>query len=716
VSDHHMSDIQPLILVADDDAVSRLIFVEVLEAEGFRTIEAENGLEAIAQALANKPDLIILDVIMPGMDGLQACTELRAKPGFHEIPILVLTGLDDDESLDRAFHAGATDFATKPVVAAMLAHRVRYMLRTKKAMDDLRHSRARLSNAQRIARLGNWEYDPASGALNISGDARRMMGLPDRDLMLDSFLERIPGDDAEKLRSAIRESIETGTPFGLDHRAIPADGTEIFVHTQAAPILADGRVVMLAGTGQDITERVEAEQKVRTLAFYDTLTGLPNRILFTDMLRNSLGRASRRGDHVAVMFLDLDGFKSINDTLGHSAGDRVLEKVSARLHQVTRDYDPVGRSGEGPDLTIGRLGGDEFLFAIADLPDPAEAASVATRILESLHRPLLTQDGSIRVTGSMGVSVFPQDGTDVDELLKNADAALYHAKDSGRNTFEFYSPQLTARTLERVRLEEMLRTAVERGEFVLHYQPQIDAASGRITGAEALIRWNHPQKGVVGPGLFMDALEQTGLIRPLGPWIVKTAVSQLREWRDAGLGDLRMAINLSGEQLREPEIADALDRVVLDCGIAPDHVEFEITESVLIANASSGIGAVDALKAHGYRIAMDDFGTGYSSLSYLTLFPVDCIKIDRSFTRELLQNPTQAAIVETIIDLSRRLRLELVAEGVELPEQRDRLLASGCHLMQGYFFGRPMPAKDFHALASRSAAQGRDILPLALPA
>jgi diguanylate cyclase (GGDEF)-like protein len=400
------------------------------------------------------------------------------------------------------------------------------------------------------------------------------------------------------------------------------------------------------------------------------------------------------------MFLDLDNFKRINDTMGHRAGDRLLEEVAVRLRQATREYDPVGRGGgDTSALTIGRLGGDEFLLAITDLEHPDDAATVATRVLGMLKAPIQTQDGEVRVSASIGVSVFPQDGSDVDELLKNADTALYHAKDRGRNTFEFYSPELSAATRARMVLEGELRHAVEHQEFVLHYQPQIDADGDRVVAVEALLRWAHPQRGMVSPGTFMDALEQTRLIRTLGPWIAKTAAAQLRAWHDAGLSDLRMAINLSGEQLWQADVADRLDEAVAEAGVAPSFIEFEVTESVFIEAASQGVETIGALKARGYGIAMDDFGTGYSSLGYLARFPVDCVKIDQSFTRDMLTNPTQAAVVDTIIDLARRLNIELVAEGIERPEQCDRLRNRGCPRMQGYLFGKPMPAAEFFSWA-----------------
>ncbi len=705
----HVDRAPPLVLVADDDPTTRLVIVELLSGDGLRVAEAGDGREAVTRALELLPDLLLLDVLMPGLDGFEVCAALRGTPGFRDLPIMVLTGLEDTEALDRAFDAGATDFASKPVNPTLLGNRVRYLLRAARAFRDLRTSETRLENAQRIARLGNWDYSLATGHMGLSAEAARLLGAATPTITLNEFLVRVPGEDAGRLTNALESALRTASSFGLDHRVTTSEGATRFLRTQGAALLDDkGSIAGVTGTLQDITERVEAEARVRTLAFYDTLTGLPNRTLFTDLLRKALTRAARVQKHVAVMFLDLDGFKEINDTLGHRAGDRVLEQVANRLRQVTRDYDPAMRSGESDAFTVGRLGGDEFLLAITDLAKPDDAASVALRILEVMGRPVSTQDGEIRVSTSIGVSVFPQDGADVDELLKNADTALYHAKDQGRNTFEFYSPQLSAATLERRMLESMLVDAVGRAEFRLYYQPQVDAATNRILGAEALLRWQHPTRGLVGPALFINALEQTRLIRELGPWIVRTAATQLKEWHDAGLSDLRMAINLSGSQLGDPGIVDMLDAAVAASGAPRSHIEFEITETVLIHAASEGVNAVNALKARGYRVAMDDFGTGYSSLSYLTRFPVDCLKLDRSFAADFLTNDTHAAVVETMIGLAQRLGIELVIEGVESATQRDRLLACGARRMQGYLFGRPVPEPEFRMLvAGPGGAPGR---------
>jgi len=454
-----------------------------------------------------------------------------------------------------------------------------------------------------------------------------------------------------------------------------------------------------------VTDRAEAEARIRSLAYYDSLTGLPNRVMFGDLLRAALARATRRKHCVAAMFLDLDNFKRINDTMGHSAGDLLLAEVARRLKHVVREHDPLGR---GIDLeskvTVARLGGDEFLLALTDLERPHDASRVAGRILEAMKAPCRIASAELYVSASIGISVFPQDGTNADELLKNADTALYHAKEIGRNTYSFYEESMNRTALERLLMEGQLRRALEQNEFVLHYQPQVDVKNGRIIGVEALIRWRHQDLGLLAPGHFMPVLEQTGLIYPVGEWVLREATQQLRDWRAAGFPASRITVNLSALQFRQPKLLDALRQAVGDAELEPSDVELEITETALLDGGPDGVRMLQTLRQHGFRIALDDFGTGYSSLGYLRRFPVDRLKIDRTFIRDAEINPDDAAIVVTILELARALGIEAVAEGVESAEQCEFLLRHGCTEMQGHMFGRPMPADD---LAERLAADAR---------
>jgi diguanylate cyclase (GGDEF)-like protein/PAS domain S-box-containing protein len=697
----------PLLLVADDDALSRRVVVDGLIADGFRVVEAVDGTEALELFGAQQPDLLVLDVVMPGLDGFAVCAEVRRTPAGATIPIMMLTSLEDTGALSQAFEAGATDFATKPINAALLAHRVRYMLRATETLDALRRSEARLEAAQAIARVGHWEWDSTSDELLCSTEARRVLELPqDGDrISMDAFRERLHPLDRTRVLEAFGSARQEGEIVRLDHRIVLSDGVVHTVHLEATLLSArNGSGIRLMGTVQDVTDRAEAEARIRSLAYYDSLTGLPNRVMFGDLLRAALARGTRKKHHVAAMFLDLDNFKRINDTMGHSAGDKLLAEVAQRLRRAVREHDPLGRGiDDEAKVAVARLGGDEFLLALTDLDRPDDAGRVAKRILESMKAPCQIGTAELYISASIGISVFPQDGIDVDDLLKNADTALYHAKELGRNTYSFYDETMNRMALERLLMEGQLRRAIEEDQFVLHYQPLVDVATDRIIGTEALLRWQHPDHGLLAPAHFIDVLEQTGLMHTVGDWVVRTACSQLQAWREAGLPDTRVTVNLSALQFRQPKLLQTLLDAAEAASIDPPALELEITERVLLDGGPDGIKMLEALRSHGFRIALDDFGTGYSSLSYLRRFPVDRLKIDRSFIRDATLSDDDAAIVVTILDLARALGIDPIAEGVELEEQREFLRARGCVQMQGNLFGRPVPPDE---LGERLASGG----------
>jgi diguanylate cyclase (GGDEF)-like protein/PAS domain S-box-containing protein len=691
---------RPLILVADDDPSTRLLVREALEYSGFAVTEAKNGTEAIAAFAGESPEMVLLDVRMPEVDGFQACAALRRMPGGDTVPILILTGLDDIDSIKQAYEAGATDFASKPINLFILTHRVRYMLRAKRAFDELRQSEARLASAQRIARLGNWERHLKTGAIHWSEQIYRLFGVTPGSFTptLESFLERLHAEDRELVGRATEEAVRGDRPYNLDLRILLPDGSVRFVHEQAEVMTdASGEAVTLAGTTQDISERKQAEEQIRFLAYYDGLSKLPNRMLFMEKLSLALETARRQSHTHAILFLDLDRFKRINDTLGHSVGDRLLQGVAERLRKCLRSSDTLARGGEPQSAadTVARLGGDEFIVSISDLNRGEDAAKVARRILDSLSEPFRLDEHEVVITASIGISVFPADGTDVETLLKNADTAMYHAKDSGRNAFQFYSGSMNAAAFQRLALENSLRKAIEREELMLYYQPQIDIDTGRIVGAEALIRWRHPDLGLVSPGDFIPLAEETGLILPIGRWVLLSACSQGKSWQEAGYGPLQIAVNLSGRQFRQQHIVQTVEEAIRETGFDPRRLEIEITESILMRSAEETVQTLRELKAMGLRVSVDDFGTGYSSLNYLTRFPIDALKIDQSFVRDIAADPGDAAITAAIIAMARGLKLDVVAEGVETQDQLTYLRQRGCRLMQGYLFSRPVPAEEF---------------------
>ncbi len=451
-----------------------------------------------------------------------------------------------------------------------------------------------------------------------------------------------------------------------------------------------GRVTHYVSVFSDITHFKESQKQLEQLAHHDPLTGLPNRLLFQARVEHALERARREGGRVAVLFFDLDHFKNINDSLGHPAGDRLLQAVTERLRDSVREED-----------TVARLGGDEFTLLLEELQEPKYAGVVAEKALQVLAKPFTLYGHEAYVTGSVGISLFPDDGQDVTTLLKNADSALYQAKAQGRNSYHFYTKELTAVALERLALESSLRRGVAREEFTLYYQPQVDLFDGQVIGAEALVRWQHPERGLILPGEFIPLCESTGLIVMLGEWVLRTACAQAKRWQNEGLPPLRMAVNISSIQIARGQITHTVERVLEETGLEPCYIELEITESLIMQQTQQTLGILAALKAMGVMLAIDDFGTGYSSLSYLKRLPLHRLKIDKSFVRDIPKDPDDVAITRAVISLGDHLHLIVVAEGVETQAQMEFLRSNGCDEAQGYLYGPPLPAVEFAELVRR---------------
>ena len=480
------------------------------------------------------------------------------------------------------------------------------------------------------------------------------------------------------------ETLLRGEPFREVFINRRRDGSLFYEEKTITPIRdARGEITHFISTGRDITERVRAQERLQYLAHHDVLTGLPNRVLFLDRLNQAMARARRHGRTVAVLFMDLDRFKVINDSLGHAVGDGILRELGGRLREVVRDGD-----------TVSRFGGDEFAVLLEDMAQPEDVPRVAHKLLEALTEPFRVEGRELFLTASIGASLFPADGEDAQTLLKHADAAMYQAKERGRNSFRFYSAEIGARSARRLDLETHLRRALDRGEFTLHFQPQLSLRTGRVTGVEALLRWEHEALGRVPPAEFIPVLEDTGLIVPVGAWVMEEACRWLATWRAAGVDGFTVSVNLSAHQLHRPRIADEileiLERTGVDAG--SECLELELTESLLMHEVEETIAKLHVLREAGVRIAVDDFGTGYSSLAYLKRFPIHVLKIDRSFVCDLPHDPDDRVIARSILSLGRNLGLEVVAEGVETREQLDFLRREGCDAMQGYLVSPPVPA------------------------
>lgn len=697
---------KPLVLVVDDDIAGLLMASEALAADGFDVVEAEDGQEAIEQFSRHRPDIIIMDVVMPRMDGFESCAIIRKSEGGAHVPILMITGLEDIESIQRAYEVGATDFVTKPINFFLLPFRIRYMLRAKTTADALRESQVRLDNAQRIAKLGHWEWSFEEDIFHWSTESLKLLDLSKNEKnehKLKCFLECIHQDDQQTISNALQRAKKDSGHLKIAFRTPATDTGEIrILHVEAETSTA-GHIV---GTVQDITERTNAEDQIHKLAYYDLVTGLPNRARLYDMITLALIDANQNNTKFALLFLDLDHFKQVNDTLGHNAGDKLLRTVAYRLKEAVRRTDIVGRS-DTPDTApateiIARLGGDEFVVLLNNIDRVEDAAFAARRICQSISNPFNIDSTEVSVTTTIGISLFPSDGNDADELLKHADVAMYHAKEQGRNGHQFYSESIHKLALERFALERDLRKTLETGGFHIEYQPKVAMRDTALTGVEALVRWDHPVRGRVNPADFIPLAEETGLIVPLGEWVLRTACEQMTQWINAGIPPFVMAVNCSAIQLVRTDMAKVIKSALDSTGLNPAYLEIELTESLLLQNVEEGIAILQALKDLGLQVSIDDFGTGFSSLSYLKRLPVDKLKIDQSFIRDLTTDPGDAAIVTSMITLAHNLDLTVVAEGVETREQLGFLRAERCDEIQGYLISRPLTVDGFaHWIESR---------------
>ena len=687
---------KPLVLVADDDATHRKVIQKVLEESGFRVIVAPNGKDAIDQVAKFNPDVILLDVEMPEMDGFSVCEIIRARKADREIPIFIITSRDDPESVERAYKVGATDFLTKPIALPVLAHRIRYILRTCTSLNDLRGLIRAVPDLIFI--------------VNKDGEVQQGLSGPDavhtqqiKALSTASEINFYPCENDDRAAHCIKEALETGKPQVYEH-ILEALGIHLetrFVPRDKTSVLAIVR---------DITERKSSEARIYNLAYYDELTELPNRQLFSQSLEKTIALARRNDQKFAVLFVDLDRFKRINDTLGHSVGDELLKEVAGRLQNCTRSGDTVIRVNTDQDegIKLARLGGDEFVIKLYGIEDENAVSTIASRIISVLTPPFTCEGHQFVVTPSIGIAMYPQDGETGEELLMNADSAMYRAKFHGRNNYKFFSETMRTKSLHRLDLENQIRKAIDNNQFELHYQPKVDAETWSLVGAEALLRWNHPDRGNIAPDDFIPIAEETGLIVPIGQWVLREACKQVRTWSTLPTGAIPVSVNISSHQFNSDGLIEDVFDAVSSAGIDALLLELEITESVLLQDADNTLAALQKLKQAGVSLSVDDFGTGYSSLSYLKRFPIDTLKIDRSFVKDLHCDADDAAICAAILAMARQLGLNVVAEGVESEEQLEFLRRHGCNQIQGYLCSPALSADDFAAMLTKIVGTASD--------
>ncbi len=681
---------KPTILVVDDDEATCMLAQQLLGEFGFATREVPDGETALSVIGDVQPDLLLLDVKMAGMSGIEVCEILRGQPRWRNLPIMMLTSGEDLDAVEAAFEAGATDFTAKPANWPLLAHRLRYLLRSAETLSEL-------DRAQSSATIGSWTSVDGVEKMRWSAQLFEILGL-DQSLTSPAWTRFelcLPAEDREKLTLERIRALAGGACDFKHYIHRQGDGQRRVVRHRIERVEHNSRPCTLYGTVQDITEMHDVEQQVHRLAYYDSLTGLTNRTAFQDNIDAAIARAKRSGRAVALLYIDLDDFKQVNDTLGHDAGDLVLSETANRLRAAVRSYDTIGRIGtEGEDPELGHLGGDEFALIVADLEDDSTVGSLSRRILSCFEEPFVFDDTELQLSASIGVACFPRHGGDKASLLKQADIAMDEAKQSGKNTVRFHDEDLFRATHRRHEIESGLGNALQRGEMFLLYQPQLDLRSNAVTGAEALLRWDSAELGAVSPVEFIPIAESSDQIVSIGEWVMLNACRQLMAWREAGYELERIAVNVSAKQFARSDFPDQVRRILAETGCPADALEIEITETLLAADAEGAVRVLADLKSLGVHLSIDDFGTGYSSLNYLKRFPIDRLKIDRSFICDILSDPNDDAITSAVIGIARGMGLRVIAEGVETSEQLEMLKKRGCDEIQGYYLSAPMRPQE----------------------
>ncbi|SNB47718.1 EAL domain-containing protein [Geobacter sp. DSM 9736] len=686
---------EPVLLYAEDDHSTREVVQLMINRRfpGVSVYPADNGRTGLEIFHSVKPDIILADMKMPVMDGIRMAREIRKTD--QKVRIIITTANTESSRIIEAIDTGINHYVLKPINQGKLFWALEQCIAEVRLEKQLRqqgeHIR-KLSYAVEQSPVSVIITDPSGKVEYINPKFTRLTGYTLEEAAGRGACFFHEDEEWGAEHHPLWETLRGGKEWRGELRCRKKDGTVYWASVSVSPVVdGNGAISHFISFHEDISERKQAEETIKHMAYFDALTGLPNRHLFNELLHQAMAQAQRQNRALAILFLDLDRFKVINDTLGHAVGDQLLQAAAQRLKRCCR------RERD----TVARRGGDEFIVLLPELVDVQEAVRVAQNIIDAFNKPFILPEHELFVSTCVGISIFPHDGTDAETLIKNADMAMYRAKEFGRNRYHLYTPAMDAHAFERLSLENSLRRALQREEFFLHYQPKVDVRAGRISSVEALVRWKHPEFGMVPPTQFIPLVEETGMITALGEWVLQTACAQNKEWLDQGYPPLRMSVNCSPRQFQQLNLAGTVEQTLADTGLDPSLLELEVTENIMLDHEESTMHSFRRLSELGVGIAIDDFGTGYSSLSAIRRLPIQTLKIDKSFINDINSNQDDAAIAKAIITMAQSLRLDVVAEGVETREQMALLDSYDCNLMQGYYFSRPLPAEELTDLLAR---------------
>ena len=700
------------VLVIDDEPVMRTITQSILQQNGFQVRSAdsaESAFQLIDDGLV--PDIVLLDVLMPGLNGFETCRRLRRQQRFEYLPIIMLTALDDQASIDEAYRSGATDFITKPLNIPLLPHRVRYLLRSANAFKEVFASQMTLLNTQQIAHLGNWSMDTEGNIETASRQYLDIIGETTAPILAPRLLFRVHREDRELLIQH-RRQLQEGRPYSLDYRLRNLDDPNEWhhVHERGFPnIDRNGRYAGATGFTQDITERARQEERIRDLAWHDRVTGLNNRSRLSELIEREIV-SGRQQISLAVLYVHIASLREISAVFGQEVADSAIRALADRLKELLHSPDKMCNCFDKGCFLAAKLGRyDEHAFALAvtGVSNEEPIRCFAKTVLKQLSAPMMLQGQETVFKAFAGIALYPQDAPDTPELMRRAMlCAMHAAAGEGSDPIGFFDPEHDREAAERVALERGLRIALDQGgQLVPYFQPKVCARTGKLVGAEVLLRWLHPERGMISPAKFIPIAEQSGLIHPVSEWLIASVCETIADWLAWKHEIGTISINLSAASFYQPTLIQFIDEVLQRTGIPAQQLIVELTEGVLMQNSDTATHVIDALRERGIRISLDDFGTGFSSLGYLNRFTIDEIKIDRSFVIDIESDPRELALVQGIITLGHALGLKVVAEGVETAKQAHLMREMGCDIFQGFLFAKPMPGDEFIHFPAQASMQ-----------